>query len=600
MQRYANWFRDAEGRGYPGAAVTVYNSGTSTLASIYSSTGSLTSPPAIGNPILTDSYGFFSFAVPNGTYDIQFQGSGLPTTVIPNVNLYEYVASVGTFANPMTTLGDVLYAGVAGAPTRLAGNTTAAAMYLRSYGSGGLATAPAFTAIAATEVSYSGSTVDAKLTNHESRITTLETASNPMTTLGDVVFGGTSGVPTRLAGNTTTTKKYLQSTGDGANATVPTFAQVAIVDVSGVQTQDATAFTTAGTAPAFTLTPTPALAAYAVNQRLHITVNADGTWGSNTIAISGLATKNLKQKDQLGNKVPALLLTGCEFDIQYDGTDFLVLNPLPIGAPSVRHTVMHGPVDTSGLPTFLPATSVNLNLTSQNIAAATPLIVTASNGGAAGAGQIDRYGFAVANLTWSGLTASQTNYLYVDIGTDGIPTTGATILPPIYQHGGTPAVTNGQMTYNIQERKMYCGNGSTASQGYRVFVGEAVAGASTVTSTVAYALNRISSLPLQAIPGTSSATIISHNLGTTLVALDSRVQCITTDQGYAVGDEISVKQITDSGRLSCQFTESVSGRNTVRISTASSTPYINPAAGGAFGVMATAKWNIHPVVKGLF
>lgn len=46
--------------------------------------------------------------------------------------------------------------------------------------------------------------------------------TNPMTTLGDIIYGGSSGVPTRLAGNTTTAMKFYASTGTGSAATAPT------------------------------------------------------------------------------------------------------------------------------------------------------------------------------------------------------------------------------------------------------------------------------------------------------------------------------------------------------------------------------------------
>lgn len=53
-----------------------------------------------------------------------------------------------------------------------------------------------------------------------------EDASNfdsisPLTTLGDVIYGGASGTGSRLAGNTTTTRKFLRQTGDGANSAAP-------------------------------------------------------------------------------------------------------------------------------------------------------------------------------------------------------------------------------------------------------------------------------------------------------------------------------------------------------------------------------------------
>lgn len=58
-------------------------------------------------------------------------------------------------------------------------------------------------------------------------------ALSPMTTLGDVIYGGASGTNTRLAGNTTTTKKYLSQTGNGSVSAAPAWAQVAFSDLSG-------------------------------------------------------------------------------------------------------------------------------------------------------------------------------------------------------------------------------------------------------------------------------------------------------------------------------------------------------------------------------
>ena len=45
--------------------------------------------------------------------------------------------------------------------------------------------------------------------------------TNPMTTLGDIIYGGSSGTATSLAGNTTSTVKFLTSTGSGSAATAP-------------------------------------------------------------------------------------------------------------------------------------------------------------------------------------------------------------------------------------------------------------------------------------------------------------------------------------------------------------------------------------------
>lgn len=56
--------------------------------------------------------------------------------------------------------------------------------------------------------------------------------TNPMTTVGDMISGGSSGTPTRVEGNTTTTKKFLisQATSPGT-ATAPVFDVIALGDL---------------------------------------------------------------------------------------------------------------------------------------------------------------------------------------------------------------------------------------------------------------------------------------------------------------------------------------------------------------------------------
>lgn len=59
-------------------------------------------------------------------------------------------------------------------------------------------------------------------------------ALSPLTTIGDLLYGGASGSGTRLAGNTTTTKKFLTQTGDGTNSTAPAWNTIAATDVPAV------------------------------------------------------------------------------------------------------------------------------------------------------------------------------------------------------------------------------------------------------------------------------------------------------------------------------------------------------------------------------
>ncbi len=61
-------------------------------------------------------------------------------------------------------------------------------------------------------------------------------ALSPMTTLGDIIYGGTAGAGTRLAGNATVTKNFLTQTGNGTVSAAPVWGTIANTDVSGLGT----------------------------------------------------------------------------------------------------------------------------------------------------------------------------------------------------------------------------------------------------------------------------------------------------------------------------------------------------------------------------
>ena len=197
-----------------------------------------------------------------------------------------------------------------------------------------------------------------------------------------------------------------------------------------------------------------------------------------------------------------------------------------------RQTVLSGPLDASGFPSFLPATSGSLSLTSQNITSGIPLVVTSANGSSAN-GADDRIGSRTANLTWAGLAASSTNYLYVDIAADGSLTPGSTTLAPNYQFGGARSTTNGQATFNIQEMWMTVGNGASAVVTRRVFVGEADTNASTVTATRAYAYQGRYMSAATSV-GLSTTYSFAHNIGVVPAQLDMDAWIRDTTHGLVL------------------------------------------------------------------
>ena len=257
--------------------------------------------------------------------------------------------------------------------------------------------------------------------------------------------------------------------------------------------------------------------------------------------------------------------------------------------PPRRQTVVGGPVDPTGAPFFLPATSASLSITSQLLTSSAPLVVTAAQGAGSG-GAADLVGLATANLTWSGLTASATNYLYVTVNAGGTLTPGSTTLPPIYQWGGTPSTVAGQFTYNISESKGYLGNGSSAPATPVVFLGEAVTSGSGVTSTVAYAYSGVFIGQLTAIPAISSQAVFTHNLGVPALGYVAgvRLVCVTTNLGYPVGAEIPWGQAgVSAGTLAGVNGKkaSLATDNTVSITLA-------PYAGGNMTAITNASWQL--------
>lgn len=96
---------------------------------------------------------------------------------------------------------------------------------------------------------------------------------------------------------------------------------------SAFQNQTFTAFTTGGSSGTYTLTPVPAITSLVANQRFRVKFHATGT-GTDTINISGIGATNLKQYNSSGVKSAPNVFINQLTDIEYDGTDFVILDPI--------------------------------------------------------------------------------------------------------------------------------------------------------------------------------------------------------------------------------------------------------------------------------
>lgn len=128
------------------------------------------------------------------------------------------------------------------------------------------------------------------------------------------------------------------------------------ITTSAQQTQLYTAFATGGTSSAFTLTPVPAITSLIANQRFRVKFSLAST-GAPTLAINGLTAALIKQYDFLGAKVTASVAAGQLVDVEYDGTDYVVLEQLPSGLKQIQPITAS--VATNALTCTLNPTSLD-------------------------------------------------------------------------------------------------------------------------------------------------------------------------------------------------------------------------------------------------
>lgn len=162
-------------------------------------------------------------------------------------------------------------------------------------------------------------------------------------------------VNARVMGSNGKTYKALQTSINQDPTTATAYWQVWGTEGRDDQLQLTTAFTTAGAAPNFTLTPSPAPAALTANLRFRVKFHAAGA-GSDVINISGFGNKSVKQYDGTGTKVSAIIKANQLCDVEYDGVDLVILDPLPIGGGYAYNPV-----------TALTATTTLLNTQAKGI-----------------------------------------------------------------------------------------------------------------------------------------------------------------------------------------------------------------------------------------
>ena len=106
-------------------------------------------------------------------------------------------------------------------------------------------------------------------------------------------------------------------------------------------------YTTTGSAGAYVLTPTVPLAALTTGTRYRVVLSFSTT-GACTLAVSGLTATAIKQYTSAGAKTDPTLVSGQITDIEYDGTHWVVLDPLPAQTTVPRSYLSGCTLSTAG------------------------------------------------------------------------------------------------------------------------------------------------------------------------------------------------------------------------------------------------------------
>lgn len=246
--------------------------------------------------------------------------------------------------------------------------------------------------------------------------------------------------------------------------------------------------------------------------KINIAIANDGTV-SPTLALDGNPPIAILTQNGL---IPTTgQLSGAQ-KFRYNGTNFIVLNPniiIALVSSGARQAINSGPIDSNGF--FVPGgTTGATTITTTAISSTAPLVVCAAGGSTATGTLGDRIGFSITNLSFTGLSTNGTMFLYVDVAANGVLTPGTSTLLPNYQRSGTNSTTNGQFTYNSTLKNQTIGNGSTAVQSYRVYLGEVTVAGGVVTAIIWYRINNKYVSASFANPNTSgSATNLNTNVG---------------------------------------------------------------------------------------
>lgn len=143
------------------------------------------------------------------------------------------------------------------------------------------------------------------------------TTTNPMSAVGQLIYGGAGGAATALAAHTAATKRFLTTTGTGAAGQAPAWNPISAADLGG-------SAGTAGGTDTYTLTLSPPLAAYTTGLTLNV-IFTNANTGAATLNVNGLGAKDIKKAVSTA-LAAADITAGSARILVYDGTNFQLIN----------------------------------------------------------------------------------------------------------------------------------------------------------------------------------------------------------------------------------------------------------------------------------
>lgn len=275
--------------------------------------------------------------------------SGNAATVTTNANLTGPITSVGNATSIASQTGTGTKFVVDTSPTiatSLTGSYLTASEMLITDASKNIVSAPVATYPSLTELSYAKGVTSAIQTQINAKIT------NPMTTGGDVIYGGASGLPTRLANGSA--GEVLQSNG---TTLAPTWVAAGAGDMVLASVQTVTGAKTFGSAGAV--------------GKLKVAGTTSGAVTLDTSAVAGTAVVTIPAvTDTLIGKATTDTLTNKTYDTAGAGNSF------SINGTAITAVTGTGAVSLTTSPTFITPVLGVASATSLATSAATPLLLT--------------------------------------------------------------------------------------------------------------------------------------------------------------------------------------------------------------------------------